>query len=100
LAPFVIYLIRVLIVYGNELMKEILDYLKKNGEKLDSEIAVATGLSLTKVRAHLTELSDKREIMTCRSIKMEKGKEVVGIRCRLSGYIPPAAPGRKSKAHA
>ncbi|TDI81362.1 MAG: ArsR family transcriptional regulator, partial [Betaproteobacteria bacterium] len=37
-------------------MKEILQYLKKHGEKLDLEIAVATGISLTKVRLHLSEL--------------------------------------------
>lgn len=79
-------------------MNEILLYLKKHGEQLDSEIAEATGTSLAKVRLYLTELSAKREIMTCSSIRYEKGKKIEGIRCRLSGYIPPAAPGRKAKA--
>ncbi|MEO8343324.1 MAG: FaeA/PapI family transcriptional regulator [Gallionella sp.] len=79
-------------------MNEILQYLKKHGEVFDSEIAVATGTSLAKVRLYLSELSDKREIMTCSSIRFEKGKKIEGTRCRLSGYIPPAAPGRKSKA--
>ncbi|MGC2165149.1 MAG: FaeA/PapI family transcriptional regulator [Gallionella sp.] len=79
-------------------MNEILQYLKKHGERFDSEIAVATGTSLAQVRLHLTELSEKREVMTCLSIRYEKGKKIEGIRCRLSGYIPPAAPGRKSKA--
>jgi transcription initiation factor IIE alpha subunit len=79
-------------------MNEILQYLKKHGERMDSEIAVATGTSLAKVRLHLTELSEKREVMTCYSIRYEKGKKIEGIRCRLSGYIPPAAPGRKAKA--
>lgn len=83
---------------GNKPMNEILQYLKKHGERLDSEIALATGTSLAKVRLHLSELSDKREIMTCHSIRYEKGKKIEGIRCRLTGYIPPAAPGRKSKA--
>jgi transcription initiation factor IIE alpha subunit len=83
---------------GNKSMNEILQYLKKHGERLDSEIALATGTSLAKVRLHLSELSDKREIMTCHSIRYEKGKKIEGIRCRLTGYIPPAAPGRKSKA--
>jgi hypothetical protein len=79
-------------------MNEILQYLKKHGERLDSEIALATGTSLAKVRIHLAELSDKREIMTCYSIRFEEGKKIEGIRCRLTGYIPPAAPGRKSKS--
>ncbi len=83
---------------SKEAMKEILQYLKKHGERLDTEIAVATGLSLTNVRTCLSELTAKREIMSCHLIKFEKGKKIEGISCRLTGYIPPAAPGRKSKA--
>ena len=79
-------------------MKEILLYLKKHGERLDSEIAEATCISLANVRLHLSELAAKGEIMACHSIKFEKGKKIEGISCRLAGYIPPAAPGRKSKA--
>lgn len=79
-------------------MNEILQYLKIHGERLDSEIAIATGTSLAKVRLRITELSEKKEIMTCHSIRFEKGKKIEGIRCRLTGYIPPAAPGRKSKS--
>ena len=41
-------------------MNEILQYLKKHGEQLDSEIAVATGNSLATVRRHLSELSPCR----------------------------------------
>ena len=79
-------------------MKEILQYLKAHGEKLDTDIAEATGISLAKVRAHLTELAAKGEIMVCQSTKFEKGKKIEGISCRLAGFIPPAAPGRKSKS--
>ncbi len=79
-------------------MNEILQYLKKHGEKLDMEIAVATGISLTNVRLHLSELATKGEIMTCQLTRYEKDKTVKGISCRIAGYIPPAAPGRKSKA--
>lgn len=79
-------------------MKEILQYLKTHGERLDTDIAEATGISLTKVRHHLAELAAKGEIMVCHSIKYEKGKKIEGISCRLSGFIPPAAPGRKSKS--
>ena len=83
---------------SNEPMTEIVQYLKKHGEKLDMEIAVATGISLANVRLHLSELATKGEIMTCHLIRHEKGKTVEGTSCRIAGYIPPAAPGRKSKA--
>jgi hypothetical protein len=76
---------------------EILQYLKTNGERLDTEIAVAVGISLAKVRMHLIEMTAKGEVMSCHSIKFEKGKKTEGISCRLAGFTPPAAPGRKSK---
>ena len=79
-------------------MKEILQYLKNHGEQFDTEIAVATGISLANVRLRLSELAAQREVMICHSTRFEKGKKVEGISCRLAGYIPPAAPGRKPKA--
>ncbi|MFZ5522464.1 MAG: FaeA/PapI family transcriptional regulator [Pseudomonadota bacterium] len=78
--------------------KEILKYLNSHGERLDTEIAVATGISRTNVRLYLSELASQGEIMTCLSIKYEKGRKIEGISCRLTGFIPPASPGRKSKA--
>lgn len=79
-------------------MKAILQYLKTHGERLDTEIAEAVGLSLANTRKQLAELAAQREIMVCHSIRYEKGKPIEGIKCRLAGYIPPAAPGRKSKS--
>lgn len=79
-------------------MKEILQYLKTHGERLDTEIAEAVGLSLADVRTQLTDLAARREIMFCHSIRYEKGEKIEGMKCRLAGFIPPAAPGRKSKA--
>ncbi|MBU1978384.1 MAG: winged helix-turn-helix transcriptional regulator, partial [Gammaproteobacteria bacterium] len=73
-------------------MEKILQYLKKHGEQLDAEIAEAIGISLTDVRLHIAELAAKGEVMACNSIRFEKGEKVEGIRCRISGYIPPAAP--------
>jgi DeoR/GlpR family transcriptional regulator of sugar metabolism len=78
-------------------MKEILLYLKTHGERLDAEIAQAVGVSLTTVRKHLIEMTAKGEVMSCHSIRFEKGNKIEGMSCRISGYIPPAAPGRKSK---
>ena len=79
-------------------MQDILQYLKLNGERLDSEIATATGISLTKVRLSVSELSAKGDVIVCRSIRYKEGKPIEAILCRVSGYIPPAAPGRKAKA--
>jgi DNA-binding IclR family transcriptional regulator len=79
-------------------MQAILDYLKQSGERLDSEIAAATGLSLANVRSGVNDLRARGAIMVCRSIRYQNGKELEGILCRISGYIPQAAPGRKPKA--
>ena len=79
-------------------MQEILQYLKHNGERLDSEIAAATGISLANVRRGVTDLSARGDIMVCRSIRFKDGKQIDAMLCRVSGYIPPAAPGRKPKA--
>ena len=78
-------------------MHEILEYLKKGGERLDSEIAAATGVPLAKVRQHVKDLHARGAVMVCRSIRYTEGKEIEGVLCRVSGYIPPAAPGRKAK---
>jgi hypothetical protein len=80
------------------MMNPILKYLKTHGERLDTEIAGAIGVSVANVRTQLSELAAKGEVMACLSIRYEKGKKIEGIKCRLAGYIPPAAPGRKSKA--
>ena len=79
-------------------MKDILQYLKTHGERLDTEIADAVGITLNNVRQHLATLAAQGEVMVCHSIKFEKGKKIEGIKCRLAGFIPPAAPGRKSKS--
>jgi DNA-binding IclR family transcriptional regulator len=81
-------------------MQAILDYLKNTGEQLDSEIATATGLSLANVRSGVSDLQARGAIMVCKSIRYKDGKEINGLLCRVSGYIPPAAPGRKPKSHA
>ncbi len=77
-------------------MNEILQYLKKHGERSDKEIAEATGIPLTEVHLHLAELKAKGQIMVCQSTKFVKDKEIESIICRISGYTPPAKPGAKS----
>jgi DeoR/GlpR family transcriptional regulator of sugar metabolism len=80
-------------------VKEILKYLKSGGERLDTEIAEATGISIENVRLDLSKLSASGEVIVCQSIRFDNGKRREQTLCRIAGYIPPAAPGRKSKAH-
>ena len=76
----------------------ILQYLKKYGQRLDSEIAAATGIPLPRVRVSLTDLSAKGEISRCSVTRFADGKPIEGTLCRISGFVPPAAPGRKPGA--
>ena len=73
----------------------ILDYLKKNGQQLDLEIAAGTGISLPKVRTSLSALSARGEISRCSVTRFTDGKAIEGMLCRIAGTIPPKAPGRK-----
>ena len=79
-------------------MNKILQLLNKHGERLDTEIAEAAGIPLSKVRLYLSELAANGKIMVCHSILFENGKKIERIICRIAGYIPPATPGRKAKA--
>jgi predicted ArsR family transcriptional regulator len=77
--------------------KQILQYLTKQGERLDSVIAEAVGLSVLKTRVHLAELSKQGEVISCNTMRFVKGKKIEGVSYRLAGFTPKAAPGRKSK---
>jgi hypothetical protein len=74
---------------------QVLSQLKKHGQLLDSEIASAIGISLAQVRESLTDLSTKGEISVCSVTRFNGNKRTDGFQCRISGYAPPAAPGRK-----
>ncbi len=73
----------------------ILDNLKKHGQRLDREIAKDTGISLLQVRTSISELEGNKAVSSCSVINYEDGVAIEGLLCRVSGYIPPAAPGRK-----
>lgn len=79
-------------------MQEILQYLKEHGERLDSEIAKDTGISLAKVRISVSSLIANGDVIMCHLIRFEKGKKCEGMLYRVAGYIPPVGPGRKPKA--
>ena len=78
-------------------MNEILQCLKKHGERLDLEIAKEMGLPLATVRKGVASLAATGAVITCNLIRFENGNRIEALQCRLSGYIPPAAPGRKPK---
>ena len=82
----------------NSNAEPVLQYLKRYGQHLDSEIAAATGIPLQKVRASLTDLSSRGEISQCTVTRFSDGKPVEGILCRVAGSIPPSSPGRKPGA--
>lgn len=74
----------------------VLEYLKKHGQKLDREIAQQTGISLEQVHDSITQLESSKAVSSCSVTNFENGVAIEGRLCRISGYIPPAAPGRKS----
>jgi len=79
-------------------MQEIMQYLKANGQRLDTEIAAAVHMPLAKVRTLLANLSAQGEISKCNVTRFNNGEKVEGLLCRVAGYIPPKAPGRKPAA--
>ena len=78
-------------------MTPILQCLKKHGQRLDSEIAKETGLPLATVRQGLAALRASGDVVTCDLTRFEDGKPIKSWVCRISGYTPPPAPGRKAK---
>jgi hypothetical protein len=47
------------------------------------------------VRTSISELEGNKAVSSCSVINYEDGVAIEGLLCRVSGYIPPAAPGRK-----
>lgn len=78
-------------------MSEVLQCLQRHGECLDSQIAAETGLPLATVRERLAGLAASGAVVTCTLTRFDRGRPVEGWLCRVSGYIPPAGPGRKPK---
>ena len=81
-------------------MTETLQCLKKHGQRLDLEIARELRVPLATVRQHLTALAESHEAIVCKTIQFEKGRQFEAWQGRVSGFFPPAAPGRKPKSKA
>ena len=78
-------------------MIEILQCLKKYGQRLDLEIAKEMGVPLATVRRRIAGLEATGAVITCNLTRFENGERIDAWQCRVSGYIPPPAPGRKAK---
>lgn len=73
----------------------ILDYLKRQGEQLETDIAHAVSLPLPEVQMTLAKLSIQGEVSRCSVTRYIEGNRIDGVLYRPLGYIPPRAPGRK-----
>jgi predicted ArsR family transcriptional regulator len=80
---------------GGSSLTEVLDLLRKHGERLDTEIAEEMGIPLETVRQRLSRLAATGLVVTCNLTRYKDGERVDGWLCRISGFIPSAAPGRK-----
>ena len=78
-------------------MTQILQCLKKHGQRLDSEIAKETGMPLAAVHQGAAGLTTAGLVISCSLTRFQNGKRIEGWVYRMSGYMPPAAPGRKAK---
>jgi hypothetical protein len=77
--------------------EDVLKCLKKYGQRLDLEIAAEIRLPLATVRSALAELSATGAVVMCSYTRYEGDKTIEALQCRLSGYAPKPAPGRKAK---
>jgi hypothetical protein len=76
---------------------EVLRCIEKYGERLDAQIAEETGVPLATVRERAADLAATGALITCSVTRFEKGGRVDGCLYRVSGYMPPVAPGRKAR---
>ena len=77
---------------------EIIDCLRRHGQRLDSEIAEETGLAITNVRERLAVMASAGTVIACKVTRFEQGKVIDACLYRLSGYTPPRSAGRKPDA--
>jgi len=79
-------------------MQDVLQCLKKHGQRLDLEIAAEMRVPLATVRKLLAELAAAGEVVMCQLTRYEGTKKIEAWQCRVSGFVPAPAPGRKPKA--
>jgi len=45
-------------------------------------------------------MAERREAIVCKTIQFENGRQFEAWQCRIAGFVPPAAPGRRPKSKA
>jgi predicted ArsR family transcriptional regulator len=78
-------------------MPEVLQCLKKYGQRLDIEIAEEMRVPLATVRSQIAALRATGAVVTCKLTRYEGERTIEAWQCRVSGYAPTPAPGRKAK---
>ena len=58
-------------------------------------IAAEMRVPLATVRKRLAELSAAGDVVMCQLTRYEGSKTIEAWQCRVSGYVPAPAPGRK-----
>ena len=96
-SPPVVALLDYRFLRGMAVLK-VLECLKEHGQRLDLEIAKETGVPLAIVREELAALAATGEVIVCNLTRFEHGKRIDAWQCRVAGYVPPPAPGRKAKS--
>jgi hypothetical protein len=72
--------------------------LKKYGQRLDLELAAEMRARVATVRKRLAKLSASGDVVMSQLTHYEGTKTIEAWQCRVSGYVPAPAPGRKPKA--
>ena len=78
-------------------MQEVLQCLKKHGQRLDLELAAEMRVPLATVRKLLAELAAAGEVVMCQLTRYEGSKTIEAWQCRVSGYLPAPAPGAEAE---
>ena len=79
---------------------DVLECLRLHGQCMDLQIAEETGQTLASVRHQLDDLAGKGAIIQCRVTRFDRGTAIDARQCRIGGYLPPKAPGRKATSAA
>ena len=74
---------------------EIIECLKKYGQRLDFEIAEETGIAIASVRERMAAMARTGAVIACKVTRFERGKSNDACLYRVAGYSPPRSAGRK-----
>jgi hypothetical protein len=78
----------------------VLECVRTHRERFDFEISEQTGIPLDTVRLVGARLIASGAVMSCTVTRYEDGAPREIQLYRISGYLPPPAPGRRAKPRA